>query len=106
MGVLVERGWEPEVIRHPSEADLLKNWADILFNNNYTFLPILKDITVTFNGTTWTEPANYTYNEATGLFTTIAGQITIPAAAYTRDTATGALVINPGASTLTVTGTI
>lgn len=34
IGVLVERGWEPEVIRHPTEADLLKNWADILFNNN------------------------------------------------------------------------
>lgn len=34
IGVLVERGWEPEVIRHPSEADLLKNWAYILFNNN------------------------------------------------------------------------
>lgn len=24
IGVLIERGWEPEVIRHPSEADLLK----------------------------------------------------------------------------------
>lgn len=34
IGVLVERGWEPEVIRHPTEAYLLKNWADILFNNN------------------------------------------------------------------------
>lgn len=34
IGILVERGWENEVIRHPSEADLLKNWADILFNNN------------------------------------------------------------------------
>ena len=34
IGGLVERGWEPEVIRHPTEADLLKNWADILFNNN------------------------------------------------------------------------
>ena len=34
IGILVERGWEQEVIRHPSEADLLKNWADILFNNN------------------------------------------------------------------------
>ena len=34
IGVLVERGWESEVIRHPSETDLLKNWADILFNNN------------------------------------------------------------------------
>lgn len=34
IGILVDRGWEPEVIRHPTEADLLKNWADILFNNN------------------------------------------------------------------------
>ena len=31
---LIECGWESEVIRHPSEKDLLKNWADILFNNN------------------------------------------------------------------------
>ena len=34
ISVLQERGWESEVIRHPSEKDLLKNWADILFNNN------------------------------------------------------------------------
>lgn len=34
IGVLVDRGWEPEVIKHPTEEDLLKNWADILFNNN------------------------------------------------------------------------
>lgn len=34
INALVERGWEPEVIKHPTEADLLKNWADILFNNN------------------------------------------------------------------------
>lgn len=32
--VLVERGWEQDVIPYPSETDLLKNWADILFNNN------------------------------------------------------------------------
>ncbi|WP_026894880.1 type I restriction endonuclease subunit R [Clostridiisalibacter paucivorans] len=31
---LIECGWESEVIRHPSEKDLLKNWAEILFNNN------------------------------------------------------------------------
>lgn len=31
---LIECGWESEVIRHPSEKDLIKNWADILFNNN------------------------------------------------------------------------
>ena len=31
---LTQRGWEPEVIKNPSEADLLKNWATILFENN------------------------------------------------------------------------
>ncbi|NMC58606.1 MAG: type I restriction endonuclease subunit R [Candidatus Methanofastidiosa archaeon] len=34
INALIERGWEKGVIRHPSEKDLLKNWADILFNNN------------------------------------------------------------------------
>lgn len=32
--LLQERGWEKEVLKHPSEKDLLRNWADILFNNN------------------------------------------------------------------------
>ena len=32
--VLQECGWEKEVIKHPTEKDLIKNWADILFNNN------------------------------------------------------------------------
>ena len=27
-------GWEKEVIKYPSEADLIKNWANILYNNN------------------------------------------------------------------------
>ena len=30
---LIEYGWEKEVLKHPSEKDLLKNWASILFNN-------------------------------------------------------------------------
>ena len=34
IGILVERGWEPDIIRHPTEKDLIRNWADILFNNN------------------------------------------------------------------------
>ena len=48
-----------------------------------TFNPILTDIAVSFNGTAWTAPANYTYDEVTG-----------------------AWVVTPGVSTLTVTGTI
>ena len=31
---LIEHGWESDVIRYPSEEDLIQNWANILFNNN------------------------------------------------------------------------
>ena len=71
-----------------------------------TFNPILSDITVTFNSTTWTEGTNYTYNEATGEFVTIPGQITVPAATYTQDPETGVITVTPGTVTLTVTGTV
>ena len=32
--VLTNRGWEKEVIRHPTEQDLIRNWAKILYENN------------------------------------------------------------------------
>ena len=32
--VLSEKGWEKEVIKYPTEKDLLRNWANILFDNN------------------------------------------------------------------------
>jgi len=71
-----------------------------------TFNPILSDLAVTFNGVTWTSPANYTYNPVTGVFTTVPGPITVPAATYTQDPTTGAWIINPGVSVLTVSGTV
>ncbi len=71
-----------------------------------TFDPVLDITSVTFNGTPWTEPANYTYNTATGLFSTVAGQLTVPAATFTQDPVTGAYVITPGTSVIRVTGTI
>ncbi|NLW70706.1 MAG: hypothetical protein GX061_06455 [Eubacteriaceae bacterium] len=71
-----------------------------------TFNPILTNLTVAFNTNPWNAPANYTYNTATGLFVTNAGQITVPAATYTQDTTGGNWIITPGVSTLTVTGTI
>ncbi len=71
-----------------------------------TFNPILSGLTVTYNGTPWAEGTNYTYNEATGLFATVAGEITVPAATYTRDAATGAVTITPGTAVVTVTGTV
>ena len=70
------------------------------------FDPILENIAVTLNGTTLIEPTQYTYNEATGLFRTVAGVITVPAATYMQDPVTGIWVVNPGTATLTVTGTV
>ena len=32
--VLSEKGWEKEVLKNCTEQDLLRNWADILFENN------------------------------------------------------------------------
>ena len=43
---------------------------------------------------------------STGQFATVAGQITVPAATYSQDPATGVYVVQPGVSTLTVTGTV
>ncbi len=68
-----------------------------------TFNPILTDLTATLEGTPFTA---YTYNEATGLFTTNVGAITVPAATVTQDPTTGAFTVTPGTTTLTVTGTI
>ena len=71
-----------------------------------TFDPILRDLTVTFNGTAWSDPANYTYDETTGAFATVLGEVTVPAATYTQDPETGEWTTSPGVSTLIVTGTI
>jgi type I restriction enzyme R subunit len=32
--VLTHKGWEPETLKNKTEADLLQNWANILFENN------------------------------------------------------------------------
>ena len=71
-----------------------------------TFNPILSNLSVSFNGAAWTEGEQYTYDEVTGEFATVAGQITVPEAAYTQDATTGAWFVNPGVSTLIVTGTV
>lgn len=70
-----------------------------------TFDPKLRNITVTFNGTTWTAPTGYTYDETTGSFATVAGQITVPAATFEQNTQ-GAYVVSPGTATLVITGTV
>ena len=73
---------------------------------NDTFDPILTALTVAFNGDAWTEGTQYNYDEATGVFNTLPGQITVPAATYTQDPVTGAYTVVPGIATLVVSGTI
>ena len=34
IGALKEKGWQEEVLKYPTEEDLIKNWAKILFENN------------------------------------------------------------------------
>lgn len=71
-----------------------------------TFDPILDPITVTYNGTVWTEGVEYNYDPATGVFSTIPGNITVPAATFTQDPVTGEFNVTPGSVTLTVNGTV
>lgn len=70
------------------------------------FDPVLNITSVTYNGTAWTSPTQYTYDASTGAFATVAGAITVPAATYTQNPDTGAYSVTPGTGTLTVTGTV
>ena len=35
--LLIENGWEKNVLRYKTEKELIQNWADILFENNNTY---------------------------------------------------------------------
>lgn len=70
-----------------------------------TFDPILSNIAVSLNGAPLA-PTSYTYDSASGLFTTTAGSITVPAATSSQNPVTGEWTIVPGQTTLTITGTI
>ena len=71
-----------------------------------TFNPILSDLVVTLNGAPLAVGTDYTYDEATGEFSTVAGVLTVPAAECTQDPTTGAWSVTPGVSTLIVSGTV
>ncbi len=70
------------------------------------FDPILSNLTVTLDGQSMAKSTGYSYNETTGQFDTVAGQITVPAATYAQDAATGDWIVTPGETVLTVTGTV
>ena len=83
----------------PADADVGAVIRDV-------FDPILEGITVTFDGQPWAVGTNYTYDQTTGEFATVAGQVTVPAATYVQDPTTGLWAIQPGTAVLTVTGTL
>ena len=70
-----------------------------------TFDPILTISSVTLNGTPLTEGTEYTYDPATGEFSTVAGVITVPAATFPQNP-DGSYVTTPGTATLIVNGSI
>ena len=69
-----------------------------------TFDPVLANISVDYNGSAWSA-ANYQYDAATGVFTTAAGRISVPAATYAQGT-DGAWTTTPGTVTLSVSGEV
>lgn len=71
-----------------------------------TFDPLLSDISATFDGAPWTSPADYAYDGSTGVFSTVAGNVTVPAAVFAQDPVTGAWSATPGSASLTITGTL
>lgn len=71
-----------------------------------TFSPILNNISVELDGVLLSEPADYTYNEETGVFATAAGRVTVPAATFIRDDETGVWSTTPGVATLVIRGTV
>ena len=70
-----------------------------------TFDPVLSELSVTLNGTALTAGTGYTYDATSGLFSTVADTVTVPAATYTQAT-DGSWIITPGIAELTVTGTV
>ena len=70
------------------------------------FNPVLSDISVTLDGVALAEGTGYTYDAASGAFSTVSGVVTVPAATYTQDPATGTVTTTPGVAVLTVIGTV
>jgi hypothetical protein len=67
---------------------------------------VVVDAFATVGGQTAQRGADYTYDQATGLLTTTAGRITVPAAVFAQDAQTGQWLVTPGETVVTVQGRI
>ncbi|HAS37206.1 MAG TPA: hypothetical protein DCS04_01080 [Ruminococcaceae bacterium] len=84
-----------------TEAD---NSDDLVIRD--VFDPRINITSVILNGVPLSSGTDYTYDQSTGEFVTVAGKITVPAATFVQDSVSGAYSVTPGATTLTVTGTV
>lgn len=71
-----------------------------------TFAPVLHNISVMLDGEKLSEGTGYAYDEASGVFSTVQGAITVPAAEFSQDPETGEWCAEPGCATLTVEGNL
>ncbi|WP_303837551.1 hypothetical protein [Ruminococcus flavefaciens] len=81
----------------PVEAD-----SNVVFSD--TFTPALTELTAEFNGEAWASGTNYAYDPDTGVFTSIDGQITVPAAQFIQNEDTGEWTAQAGVSTIIIKG--
>lgn len=111
----ITKSIEPPVVNEGGRVNyrfVIQNFgsapADACANVTVTdlFDPILSDLVVTLDSVTLAENTDYTYVATDGLFTTTPGRITVDAATYAQDPATGTWSVTPGTTTLTVSGTI
>lgn len=77
---------------------------DVIFSD--TFSPALGSLTAECNGSPWRAGTNYSYSSDSGVFSSLSGQITVPAAQFIQDSVTGEWSVQPGISTLTIKGNI
>ena len=75
---------------------------NVIFSD--TFTPALRGITAEFNGTAWISGADYAYDPDNGVFTSLDGVITVPAAQFIQDEITGEWSTQAGVSTLIIRG--
>ena len=71
-----------------------------------TFNLVLRNLAVKFKGPQWAFTTDYTYEGTTGVFSSVAGNITVPAATYTQNATTGVWSVTPGTSTIVISGNI
>ena len=111
----ITKSIDPPVVRESGTltyAFLIQNYggAEAVAGDNVkvtdTFDPILTSLNVSLDSESLARTTDYTYDETTGLFETVAGTITVPAATFSQDPDMGMWTTTPGETTLTVSGTL